>query len=58
MMGFLVGAVKILKAKDLQLMEKIIKAQVYTKMMIFKSNKKVIEVKVFQTIQMKFNKSK
>jgi hypothetical protein len=58
MMGFLVGAVKILKAKDLQLMEKIIKAQVYTKMMIFKSSKKVIEVKVFQTIQMKFNKSK
>ena len=58
MMGFLVGAVKILKAKDLQLMEKIVKAQVYTKMMIFKSSKKVIEVKVFQTIQMKFNKSK
>lgn len=58
MMGFLVGAVKILKAKDLQLMEKIIKAQVYTKMMSFKSSKKVIEVKVFQTIQMKFNKSK
>ena len=58
MMGFPIGAFRILKAKDLQLMEKIIKAQVYTKMMIFKSSKKVIEVKVFQTIQMKFNKSK
>ncbi len=58
MMGFPVEAVKILKAKDLQLTEKIIKAQVYTNMMISKSSKKIIEVKVFQTIQMKFNKSK
>ena len=58
MMGFPVESVKILKAKDLQLMEKIVKAQVYTNMMIFKSNKKIIEVKVFQLIQMKFNKNK
>jgi hypothetical protein len=33
-----IGAVKIMKAKDLQSMEKIIKAQVYIKTMIYKSN--------------------
>jgi hypothetical protein len=32
------GAVKIMKAKDLQSMVKIIKAQVYIKTMIYKSN--------------------
>lgn len=58
MIRFQTGATSIMKAKNLQLMDKIIRVQVYINKMICNLFKKNKEVRVFQIMGMKSNKNK